>query len=559
MSQSPLEGSAAPLDAYATSWAALNKLLRRGYSWSGREANCAFLNLGGERGFVDISAASGFDFLDDARATALCDWDGDGDLDVWSTNRTGPRARFLRNDQASGNPHVTLELRGTRSNRDGIGARVELELAGRDGARRTLVRGVRAGEGYLAQSSTRVVAGFPSVERLERVRVVWPGGTAEEFKGAAAGGAWRLVEGSGKAEPLVRPAVPALRPSRPEPPPASLAARVVLVRPVPLPRLGVVADDGQSLSLFGLGPNGEPTGTGRPLLLNLFSTTCAPCAVELADLAGHRDELERSGIAVLALSTEPVAEAARAAAFLAERSWPFPWATASGEALELLDALQAVLLDREQRLPLPTSFLVDARGALRVLYFGPVSAERLLADRALLELDEGALFDAAAPFAGRWMFPGLPSDPDFFEPRMRARGLEGAALEFARARFAVVKSSPVDLLVDFARRAAIAGRLEEAEAWYRRAHGLDPRRFEVLFDWALVAHRQEKLAQASELYGKCLTLRPDDVDTHFNLALAQLGLGNREAAERERRWLEPRMPQLAATILQAMQSLPDGR
>jgi len=559
VSQSPTEASAAPAAAYANSWAALNKLLRRGYSWSGREANCAFLNLGGERGFVDISSASGFDFLDDARATALCDWDGDGDLDVWATNRTGPRVRFLRNDQASGNPHVTLELRGTRANRDAIGARVELELVARDGARRTLVRGVRAGEGYLAQSSTRVVVGFPSSERLTRVRVAWPGGVLEDFAGVEANQAWRLIEGTGRAAPLARPAVPALQVSRPLAPESTLATRVVLVRPVPLPRLEVVADDGQSLRLFGLGPNGEPSGTGKPLLLNLFSTTCAPCAGELAALALHRDALERSGLAVLALSTEPVSEAARAAEFLTQRGWPFPWATASQAALEFLDALQAVLLDREQRLPLPTSFLVDARGAVRVLYFGPVSAERLVADRALLELDEGALLDAAAPFPGRWMFPGLPSDPDFFEPRLKARGLDAAAAEFARARFAVVKTSPVELLSDFARRAAIEGRFEEAEAWYRRAHGLDPRRFEVLFDWALVVHRQEKLALASELYGKCLTLRPDDVDTHFNLALAQLGLGNREAAERERRWLEGRVPDLAATLAEAMAGAIQGR
>lgn len=558
MSLSPLEGSGTPTDAYATSWAALNKLLRRGYSWSGREANCAFLNLGGG-GFVDISAASGFDFLDDARALALCDWDGDGDLDVWSTNRTGPRVRFLRNDQASGNPHVTLELRGTRANRDAIGARVELELEASGGARRTLVRGVRAGEGYLAQSSTRIVAGFTARERLARVRVVWPGGAAEDFTGVAAGGAWRLVEGAGRAEALVRPAVPALRPSRPEPPAASLAGRVVLVRPVPLPRLEVVAEDGQALALFGLGPNGEPTGTGRPLLLNLFSTTCAPCAEELAGLARHADALQRSGLAVLALSTEPASEAARAGEFLAARGWPFPWASASPEALELLDALQAALLDREVRLALPASFLVDARGALRALYFGPVTAETLIADRALLELEEGALLDAAAPFPGRWMFPGLPSDPDFFEPRLRARGLAAAAQEFARARFAVVKTAPVELLADFARRAAIEGRFEEAEAWYRRAHAVDPRRFEVLFDWALVAHRQEKLALASELYGKALTLRPDDVDAHFNLGLAQLGQGNREAAERERRWLEARVPELAATLAEALQAPSGGR
>jgi len=388
---------------------------------------------------------------------------------------------------------------------------------------------------------------------------VWPGGRREEFRGVEPGGAWRLVEDSGRAERRQLARASTLVPTTPVPPPATLAARVVLVRPVPLPRLELVAEDGGELALFGLGPNGEPSGTGKPLLLNLFATTCAPCAGELDGFARHRDELERSGIAVLALATEPRSELARVQAFLAQRGWPFPWATAAPATLEFLDALQSVLLDREQRLPLPTSFLVDARGAVRVLYFGPLTAERLVADRALLELGEGALLEAASPFPGRWMFPSLPADAAFIETRLRARGLEAAAREYARGRFAVVQSSPAELLQDFARRAAIDGRLEEAEAHFRRAHAQDPRHFGVLFDWAVVVHRQERLAEASELYAKCLTLRPEDVDTRFNLALAQLGLGRREEAERQLRWLEPRAPDVARTLAEALAGLPGGK
>ena len=182
-----------------------------------------------------------------------------------------------------------------------------------------------------------------------------------------------------------------------------------------------------------------------------------------------------------------------------------------------------------------------------------------MADKALLELGEGALFDAAAPFPGRWMFPALPSDADFLEARLRARGLEDAAREYARARIAVVQSSPVELLRDFARRAALDGRLAEAEGFFRRAHGLDPRHFGVLFDWAVVAHRQERLAEASELYAKCLTLKPEDVDTRFNLALAQLGLGRREEAERQLRWLERHAPEVARTLAQALADAAGGK
>lgn len=544
MSQSPLENGAAggEAEAYAASWSALNRLLRRGYSWSGRERNCAFLNLGG-KGYANVSAASGFDFPDDARATALCDWDGDGDQDVFVTNRTAPRVRFLRNDQATRNASVTLELRGTRANRDAIGARVELSVE-ENGVVRRIVRAVRAGEGYLAQSSGRLTIGLgaPS-SKLSAVRVVWPGGEAEGFRGIEAGRAWLLVQGSGRAEPLTnaggtRARAKPLSPSTPTVPAMGLAARIPLVRPVPLPRLEFILEDGAILPLFGIQAGGQGTGTGKPILLELFSTTCAPCARELGQLAERAEDLTTAGLAPFAVSVEPVAEAARAAAFLHERAWPFPWATASPLALELLDGLQARLLDRERRLQLPASFLVDAAGALRVIYLGPVSPEQLLADRALCELGEGALFDTVAPFPGRWMFPGLPDDADFLAGALEARGLVGAAQELARGRFSVVRTAPADLLQEFGRRSAIEGRLEEAGTFFQRALAADPRHFGALFDWAIVLHRQGSLAEAAELYGKALVLRPDHADAHFNLGLARFGLGDRSGAEREQRWLE---------------------
>ncbi len=540
MSQSPLEAAPAEDAAarYRASWSALNKLLRRGYSWSGREQNCAFLNLAGA-GFANVSAATGFDFADDARGQALADWDGDGDLDVFLTNRTAPRVRFLRNDQGTSNASVTLELRGTRANRDAIGARVELTLEERGGAVRTLLRGVRAGEGYLAQSSTRLTVGLGAgSSKLTGVLVTWPGGEEEPFRGVEPGKAWRLVQGSGRAESLPLTRAKPLAVSTPVAPPVSLTARVPLVRPVNLPRLEVVAEDGRTLRLFGLKAGGEGSGTGKTVLLELFSTTCAPCAGELEELAGHAAELERAGLAPLALSVEPLEEQARAAAFLREREWPFPWATATPATLELLDALQCILLDRERRLPLPASFLVDANGALRVLYLGPVTAEQLLADRALCELGEGALFDAASPFPGRWMFPGLPSDADFFESRLRARGLEEPAGEFARGRLAVVRTAPADLLQDFGRRSAVEGRLEEAEKFFQRALAADPRHFGALFDWAVILQRQERNAEARELYGKALALQPAHADAHFNLALVQVAQGDLAGAERELRWLK---------------------
>ena len=121
--------------------------LRKGGSLSGRERNCAFLNLDGKR-FATVSALSGFDFADDSRSLALVDWDVDGNMDVWVSNRTAPRVRFLKNNLPSNDHWIQFGLESDKL-LDPVGARVELTL----NDERKLLRTLRAGEGFLGQSS----------------------------------------------------------------------------------------------------------------------------------------------------------------------------------------------------------------------------------------------------------------------------------------------------------------------------------------------------------------------------------------------------------------------
>ena len=73
---------------------------RGGVVQRGASAIVRFLNLGGES-FADASAVLGFDLEQDSRGIGLCDWDHDGDVDIWMTNRTAPRLQFLRNENAA--------------------------------------------------------------------------------------------------------------------------------------------------------------------------------------------------------------------------------------------------------------------------------------------------------------------------------------------------------------------------------------------------------------------------------------------------------------------------
>ena len=176
MSQSPADISDSDaVFRYRKAWAAINALIVQGRTLSGRERNCAFLNTGGPQ-FADVSAASGLDFQDDSRAVAIVDWDFDGRQDLWTTNRSGPWLRLLRNQCQTDHHFLAVKLQGTQCNRDAIGARVEVVLKTDGGEQRAegggghfasrisdpaspnipatrLIKTLRAGEGFLSQSS----------------------------------------------------------------------------------------------------------------------------------------------------------------------------------------------------------------------------------------------------------------------------------------------------------------------------------------------------------------------------------------------------------------------
>jgi len=150
VSLSPLDAAADSASeqraSYEAGWVAIHRMIREGGSWSGRERDVAFLNTGAGA-FAPVAAVAGLAFADDGRAVASVDWDFDGDTDLWLANRTAPRVRLMLNDSPAGpeaNGFLGLRLQG-KQQRDAIGARVEVELAG--DAPRVLVQTLRAGEG----------------------------------------------------------------------------------------------------------------------------------------------------------------------------------------------------------------------------------------------------------------------------------------------------------------------------------------------------------------------------------------------------------------------------
>jgi thiol-disulfide isomerase/thioredoxin len=414
------------------------QLIRQGHSFSGRERNCCFLNTGS--GFVDVSAVSGVDFPDDGRALATVDWDHDGDLDFWIANRNAPQVRFLRNDWSGGQSWLAFRLEGRSCNRDAIGARVEVfsvqcsarlpprgaseggqvfsnevsataEMDGRSVGQRR-VKSLRAGDGFLSQSSKWIHFGLGDDHDIDRVEVRWPGGELEVFRGLKANRRYRLVQGSGQPEPWEMERQVALLPSRLEVPRRTDRVTLFSVSRLPMPDLEFMSFGSHEMQTL------TPVTSmlrPRPILINLWASWCAPCVAELKELAARKAELEAAGVALVSISTDPVSgirdrgdiEAWRrdvqAAETLVERiGFPFPAGFATERTMDKLQILHDELFDMHLPLPVPTSILIDTKGQLAALYKGPVDLDRVFEDVANLSLAPEAARDRSVPFPGRW-------------------------------------------------------------------------------------------------------------------------------------------------------------
>jgi hypothetical protein len=113
-----------------------------------------------------------------SRCAVTGDFDGDGRLEI-VTNNFNDQPYYYQNQGRTGN-YVAFRLRGTRSNRDAVGAVVRLHQKGE-----VMTRQVQGAGGYLAQSSHTVHFGLGDDPKIDRVEITWPSGLRQTLKGVA--------------------------------------------------------------------------------------------------------------------------------------------------------------------------------------------------------------------------------------------------------------------------------------------------------------------------------------------------------------------------------------
>jgi hypothetical protein len=166
------------------------EIMQKGHNLSAYERKRTFLNVRG-KDFLDISYLTGADNDGDGRSVVAGDFRNNGQLDLVLRQVSGG-AVLLYENHFPQRHYLEVSLRGTRSNRLGIGARLVAEVGGQP-----LVRELFPLNSFRSQMPNIVHFGLGSATRVDRLTIRWPSGAVQELTDLA--GDRHVVVEEGKA------------------------------------------------------------------------------------------------------------------------------------------------------------------------------------------------------------------------------------------------------------------------------------------------------------------------------------------------------------------------
>lgn len=164
-------------------------MIFREHNLSCFERNRLFMNVGGRK-FLDASVVSGADDDGDARASIAVDVNHDGMLELVVRQAGGPPLLLYENRFPARN-YLKVTLRGLKSNRLGIGARVVAHVG-----ERQIVRECFPINSYLSQAPVALHFGLGEAEQIDRLAIAWPSGEEQEVRDVAANQHIAVTEGN---------------------------------------------------------------------------------------------------------------------------------------------------------------------------------------------------------------------------------------------------------------------------------------------------------------------------------------------------------------------------
>ncbi|MGA7341353.1 MAG: CRTAC1 family protein [Terracidiphilus sp.] len=145
---------------------------------SSRQHDTMFENQGGKT-FIDVTEKMGpdFAFVGYQRGSAFVDLNNDGFMDLVVTS-LGQKPRILMNNALVKNHWIMFDLRGHKSNRDGIGAAIKVAAA----SGRMLYNHVTTGVGFMSSSDRRAHFGLGAETQIDHVEIRWPSGIVQRLE-----------------------------------------------------------------------------------------------------------------------------------------------------------------------------------------------------------------------------------------------------------------------------------------------------------------------------------------------------------------------------------------
>ena len=479
---------------YEDAWSAVNEFLRSDYTWSGYQRNNLYLN-NGDGSFTEAGAVLGLNLLDDSRSFALTDLDQDGRVEIVVKSRTSPQVRILKNRMSPLPPSIRFALQGSRSNRDAIGAVVELTTTkGRQ--RRT----VAAGAGFLAQHSKVLSFGLEQHGQHNKAEAItaivhWPSGAKQQFGNLPADHTIKIVEGTAAFKAL---------PFRPSPAYATIDKPVLpddLSAPVETWLVDPILAPQFSLPDHGGIPRRLADAQGKPLALVFFRAECAQSRRQLQALHAAWPQWQRQGLGLLALCVDA------GASETADEVYGFPVLSADAATSAVYSIFYRYLFERRRDMPLPAMFLVDALGNAIKVYSGFGDPAQVLHDSLNSPSTPEARYRRATPFEGQYF--GGPLHHNYFTygvAYFRYGYLDQALASFQQAivRDPAFAGAYYNAGLIYIQKKQTA----EAKANLKKAVELDPANANAWNNLGVVYGGEKQYGEALTSFQQALTLRP---------------------------------------------------
>lgn len=498
--------------------AQLSRMIEQGRSFSGKERNCVYLNTGNDGLFTDVSFSSGLDFEDDGRSVASVDWDHDGDLDLFISNRNAPRLRFLKNNYKDPSQSLLINLKGNGDscNTDAIGARVEIEVNGKK-----IIKSSRAGEGFLTQSSKFIHFGLQDAKGSINATVRWPNKNAsiEIFRGLSTGNRYTLQQGTGETLLIQkRPPVPDFTHSKIKKTTKTRAARVPIV---PLM-------SGTELKINGIEGEVLATGNGKPTLVFIWASWCGACIQKINEITKRSEDIRKAGLQIIALNVDQISQKSDKSKdsikMLKDMNFPFANAIANEELLSSLQENHNIHVGLSKPLPIPAAFLMDSKGRTSVIYKGSHSIDTILKDIGHSELKRADRFVKSSALDGITI-----QHPN----AIKTGDLQAASLQFRRAAGEETK-----------------GNLKGAEDHYLWATELVPEYTVAQLRLAKLYIRTRQWKKSAERIELAMRYNTISNDEQFLLAKTYLQLGENNKAFNTLSVIHKKSPTFAPAIFE---------